>query len=143
MPIPACLETHRTLLESPAPAVLTTYRRDGSAHTAPVWFRWTGQAFDVVIAEGDAKLDRLRRKPHCRLLIFESVPPFRGVEVVGDAVLFPDSGSMVRKEIATRYLGRDHGEQFAAERSTPGMVVRLTSGSPRIWDLSAILPRTV
>ena len=42
----------RSLLGAPAPAVLTTYRKDGSAHTVPVWFRWTDDAFEVVIAEG-------------------------------------------------------------------------------------------
>jgi hypothetical protein len=38
------LERVRSLIESPAPAVLTTYRRDGTAHVSPVWFRWTGDA---------------------------------------------------------------------------------------------------
>jgi hypothetical protein len=46
----------RSLPEAPAPAVLSTYRRDGSAHTVPVWFRWTGEALEVVIAKGDVKL---------------------------------------------------------------------------------------
>jgi hypothetical protein len=40
---------------SPSPAVLTTYRKDGSAHTVPVWYRWTGEAFEVVIAKGDVR----------------------------------------------------------------------------------------
>jgi hypothetical protein len=46
----------RSLPEAPAPALLTTYHRDGSAHTVPVWFRWTGEALEVVIAKGDVKL---------------------------------------------------------------------------------------
>jgi pyridoxamine 5'-phosphate oxidase-like protein len=46
----------RSLLQAPAPAVLTTYDKDGSAHTVPVWYRWTGEAFEVVIAKGDVKL---------------------------------------------------------------------------------------
>jgi hypothetical protein len=40
------LERVRSPIESPAPAKLTTYRRDGSAHVCPVWFRWTGDAFN-------------------------------------------------------------------------------------------------
>jgi hypothetical protein len=43
----------RSLLEASSPAVLTTYRKDASAHTVPVWYRWTGEAFEVVIAKGD------------------------------------------------------------------------------------------
>jgi hypothetical protein len=40
------LERVRSLIESPAPAVLTTHRRDGSVHVSPVWFRWTGDSFN-------------------------------------------------------------------------------------------------
>jgi hypothetical protein len=45
------LEGLRTLLEAPSPAVLITYRRDGSADMSPVWFRYTGEAFEVVVAK--------------------------------------------------------------------------------------------
>src|SRR5205085_1623492 len=42
-------EAVRSLLEGPSPAVLTTYREDGSALVSPVWFRWNDPAFEVVI----------------------------------------------------------------------------------------------
>jgi hypothetical protein len=41
-----------TLLETAAPATLTTYRADGSAITTPAWFRFETGAFEIVIAEG-------------------------------------------------------------------------------------------
>ena len=40
-----------TLFQAPSPAVLTTYRKDGTAVTSPVWFRFQGDSFEVVIAE--------------------------------------------------------------------------------------------
>jgi hypothetical protein len=47
-----------------------------------------------------------------------------------------------RAAIAERYLGVGDGEHFAAERrSTPGVLIRLIPDSPRVWDLSGILPR--
>jgi hypothetical protein len=49
--------------------VLTTYRRDGSANVSPVWFRWEGDAFEVVIAEGDVKLRHLARAPRCVIVV--------------------------------------------------------------------------
>jgi Pyridoxamine 5'-phosphate oxidase len=45
------LERLRSLLEAPSPAVLTTYRKDGSAFVSPVWFRWSNDALELVIAE--------------------------------------------------------------------------------------------
>ena len=80
-------ESVRSLLEAASPAVLTTYRRDGSALVRPVWFRWNAPAFEVVVAEGDVKLEHLRRDPRCVLVVFEAIPPFRGIEVRAASIL--------------------------------------------------------
>jgi PPOX class probable F420-dependent enzyme len=127
------------LLEAPSPAVLTTYRKDGTALVSPVWFRHNDGAFEVVIAEGDVKLRHLARDPRCSLVVFESVPPFRGVAVRGEAELVECDVSAIRAEIAGRYLGAERGRRFAADRTTPGVLLRLR-GDQREWDLSAILP---
>jgi PPOX class probable F420-dependent enzyme len=131
----------RSLVEAPSPAVLTTYRRDGSALVSPVWFRWHHGAFEVVIAEGDVKLTHLRRHRRCILVVFEVTRPFRGLEVRGDAELLEGDVTAARTAIASRYLGADDGDRFARDRrSTPGVLLRLAAGSPRVWNLAAILP---
>jgi PPOX class probable F420-dependent enzyme len=131
----------RTLLEAPSPAVLTTYRRDGSALVSPVWFRWSDGAFEVVIAEGDVKLSHLARDPRCALVVFEAVRPFRGIEVRGTAELVEGDVASARAAIAGRYLGAGDGARFAAARgSIPAVLLRLSADPARIWDLSAILP---
>lgn len=136
------VEGVRSLLEGPSPAVLTTYRKDGSANVSPVWFRWVEGAFDVVIAEGDVKLRHLARDPRCALLVFEAVPPFRGVEVRGTGELVECDVTPLRADISGRYLGASDGERFAAERrSKPGVLLRLAASEPRVWDLSKILPK--
>ena len=135
------IEGVRSLLEAPSPAVLTTYRKDGSALVSPVWFRWSDGAFEVVIAKGDLKLHHLARDPRCVLVVFEAVRPFRGVEVRGVSELVECDVSSVRAAIAGRYLGAADGARFTAERtSKPGVLLRLVCDSPRVWDLSGILP---
>jgi hypothetical protein len=109
----AWIEPVRSLLEAPAPAVPTTYRKDASAHTLPVWFRWTGEAFEVVIAKGAVKLGHLARDPRCVLVVFETVRPFRGVEVRGAAELIEGDATSARVAIAGRYLGVEDGQRFA------------------------------
>ena len=75
------------------------------------------------------------------LVVFEAVPPFRGVEVRDVPELVEGDVSAVREAIAGRYLGVEAGERFAAERrSKPGVLLRLNARQPRVWDLSAILP---
>jgi PPOX class probable F420-dependent enzyme len=135
------IEKVRSLLDAPSPAVLTTYRKDGSALVSPVWFRLHHGALEVVIAEGDVKLRHLAANPECILVVFESVPPFRGVEVRGTAELIEGDVASARREIAGRYLGQDAGARFAAQRTKPGVLLRLAAGEPRVWDLSSILPR--
>ena len=135
------LDDVRTLLEAPSAAVLTTSRKDGTALASPVWFRWTGVAFEVVIARGDVKLRHLERDPRCALVIFETVAPFRGVEVRGQANLKHCDVTDVRRAIAGRYLGREAGERFASERTAkPGVLLQLEPKQPRVWDLAHMLP---
>ena len=130
----------RSLFEAPSPAVLTTYRKDGSANVSPVWFRWADDALEVVIAEGDVKLKHLARDPRCILLVFETAPPFRGIEVRGRPELVEGDMTSIRADIAGRYLGAADGERFAASRTKPGLLLRLRAEESRLWDLSAILP---
>lgn len=133
------LERSETLLEAPSPAALTTYRRDGSAVTSPVWFRFVGDALEVVIAQDDVKLRHLAARPQCSPVIFESVPPFRDVRVEGEPTLHTHGVTDARRSIATRYLGGEDGERFTAARG-PGVVLRLPITDGRAWDLAAILP---
>ena len=106
-----------------------------------MWFRFDDGAFEVVLAEGDVKRRHLARTPRCLLVIFEAVPPFRGVEIKGEAQLVDTDVSAVRGVIAGRYLGAERGRLFAESRRSPrGTLLRLVPSQPRVWDLSAALP---
>ena len=129
------------LLEGPCAAVLTTYRSDGSALTSPVWVGLHDGAFEIVIAANDGKVGNLRRDSRCLLVMFETCPPFRGIEVRANAEI--ESGELVgtaRRSIAVRYLGVEAGERFATARTDlPSMLVRVDSALARTWDLAAII----
>jgi Pyridoxamine 5'-phosphate oxidase len=117
------------------------YRRDGSALTSPVWYRWENGAFEIVVAQGDVKLRHLARDPRCILVAFETEPPFRGIEARGEPELVERDVTAERIAIAGRYLGEAAARAFAAARSSPiGVLLRLEPEDPRVWDLSAILP---
>ena len=130
----------RSLLEEPTPAVLTTYRRDGSAATSPVWFRFKDDVFEVVVAAGDVKLKHLARRPACALVVFEAVPPFRGIRVEAEPELVAGDVAEVRLAISSRYLGSERGRRFTDQRDPRGTVLRFPAAAASSWDLSAILP---
>jgi hypothetical protein len=133
-------ESVRSLLADPAPAVLTTYRRDGSAATSPVWFRLNDDALEVVVAEGDVKLRHLARRSHCELVVFEAVPPFRGVRVKAEPELVVGDVTEARLAISRRYLGDERGRRFTDQRKPRGTVLRFPLAAASSWDLSGILP---
>ncbi len=130
----------RSLLATPAPCVLITYRKSGTAVASPVWFRFHDGGFEVVIAQSDVKLRRLQHRRDCSLLIFEATPPFRGVRVEGTPTLVPDHHHESRMAIAGRYLGRERAQTFVEQRREPGVVLRMSAEHARTWDLNAILP---
>jgi len=132
------LEDLRSLLEAPSPAVLMTYRPDGSG-VSPVWFRCTGEAFEVVVAKSDSKLRNLARDPRAVMMVFETVPPFRGVKVWADVELDDAHVEDARRSISACYLGEEAAHAFVAERGE-GLVVRLPTSAAQVWDLSGILP---
>jgi hypothetical protein len=131
----------RSLLEAPSPATLTLYRDDGEAITSPVWFRASDDHLEVVVAASDHKLTHLRRDPRCLLLIFEAVPPFRGVMVRDRATIVPDDGAQARLAIASRYLGPEGGRDYAdLARRARGWIIRMPMAEARAWDLADKLP---
>src|SRR5689334_6173657 len=89
-----------SLLDAPSPAVLTTYRQDGTAVGSPVRFRRAGNTIEVVIADGDVKLRHLHRRPLCSLLVFEAISPFRGVRIEGTPTLDRANAVDARRAIA-------------------------------------------
>jgi Pyridoxamine 5'-phosphate oxidase len=131
----------RDLLDAAAAAVLLVYRADGSALTSPVWFRADSDAVEIVIAEGDAKLARLRADPRCVFMAFETAPPFRGLRIEGIATLSDEGLREARLEIASRYLGEAEGRRYVEQRTKPGLVVRLPLADARSWDLRSTLPK--
>ncbi len=134
----------QSLLDASSPATITLTGQNGQLLTSPVWFRVVDDTIEIVVAEHDPKLEHLRRDPRCLLLIFETVRPFPGVQVRGRATSERDHGARSRLAIASRYLGDDDGQEYAAVyRRPPGFVVRLPLADGRAWDLADKLPRGV
>jgi len=127
-------------LEAHWASILAVYRANGSILTSPVWYRAVEDWVELVIADGDAKLDRLRADPRCVFMAFEMFAPFRGFRIETDATLTDDGVGAARLAISRRYLGEEGGRRYVEKRTKPGVVVRLPLAAARTWDLSAILP---
>jgi PPOX class probable F420-dependent enzyme len=116
-------------------AVLATYRRDGSALLSPVWHEWRDGGFHVVTGSSDVKAAHLRRDSRAAIVVCEHTPPYRGVEVRGNALLVTEGAGDVVTRIASRYLGREAGAAYA-ESGGDDLIIRLEPGDLRAWDFA-------
>jgi PPOX class probable F420-dependent enzyme len=116
-------------------AVLATYRRDGTVLLSPVWHEWRDGGFRVVTSSRGAKAAHLRRDPRASIVVCEHSPPYRGVELRGNARLLTAGVEDAMKRIASRYLGREAGAAYA-ERADDDLLIRLEPGDLRAWDFA-------
>lgn len=130
------LEDLGGFVDEPHVAVLATIRRDGSPLLSPVWHRWLDGGFDLWIGSSDVKVRHLRRDPRATLVIAESGPPLRGVELRAEARFITEDAFERAVAVASRYLGDDKGRAYVGSFGTEHLIVRLEPGELRAWDFA-------
>jgi len=124
------------LVERPIVATLATYRADGTVLLSPVWHEWRDGGFNVVVERDDVKARHVRRDPRASIAVYESDPPYRGLELRGNPRLVEDGTVDAQRRIAVRYLGAEAGEAYGAVPSGREIIVRLEPGELRTWDFA-------
>jgi PPOX class probable F420-dependent enzyme len=122
-------------LDEPVVAVLATLREDGSVLLSPVWHEWRDGGFSVWVGADDVKARHLRRDPRASILVAESQPPLRGVEVRGIARILEEGAHETAVRIASRYIGREKGAVYVGSGGHD-MMIRLEPGNLRVWDFA-------
>ena len=125
-----------SFLQEARVAVLATLRMDGSVLLSPVYHEWRDGGFNVWITEEDVKARHLRRDPRATIVVAESEPPLRGVEVRGVAQLIDGDVFETAARVMARYEGKEEGAAYV--KSTPGehLIARLEPGNLRVWDFA-------
>ena len=103
------------LLEAPIVAVLATRRRDDTVLLSPVWFEW-------------------QRDPRVSLVISTPDPPYRGIELRGEATVTDEDYFGVMRRTAERYYDAEHAAKLVADYPEPGYVIRIVSVDVRTWN---------
>ena len=122
------------LLDKPLVAVLATLRMDGSALLSPVYHEWRDGGFNIWVEAQNIKARHLRRDPRATILVAESDPPLRAVEVRGRARFIEEGVSETALRIVTRY---ESPEDAAADVDALGgadVIIRIEPGDIRVWD---------
>lgn len=124
------------LAELPLVATLATYRRDGTVLLSPVWHEWRDGGFNVTIEPNDVKARHIQRDPRASLAVYESDPPYRGIELRGEARLVEQDANEIQRRIAERYIGKEAAEEYAPDADDRVITLRLEPGDVRAWDFA-------
>lgn len=124
------------LVSRPIVATLATYRKDGTVLLSPVWHEWREGGFNVTIEPGDVKARHVSNDPRASIALYENDPPYRGIEVRGEARLVEDDAAETQKRIAERYLGPEAAGAYASDPNDRVVTLRLEPGTIRAWDFA-------
>jgi PPOX class probable F420-dependent enzyme len=125
------------MLDRPILAVLATRTQTDEILLSPVWHEWRESGFTVFTDPDDVKVRHLRRDPRASIVVCDDEPPYRGIEVRGEARIVRNGDTGTMRRIAARYLG----DSAAAEWADPAAVlIRLEPGMLRVWDFSDTYP---
>lgn len=116
-------ERQLRFLERPRIGRLGTVRKDGTAHIAPIWFRFDGGAFLVLTERGSQKHKNVERDARVDLCIDDERPPYHTVLVRGRAAVEEAPGREWREALAIFYLGDDAGKRYIAENMHPNDIM--------------------
>jgi PPOX class probable F420-dependent enzyme len=125
-------ERRAFLLAGTRTGVLSTVRKDGSPHAAPVWFVLDGDAVVFMTGRDTVKGRNLRRTGQAVLTVDDATPPFSFVTITGDVEISEDLEAMLpwSLAIAARYMGPDQAAEFGRRNAVDGeLLVRLTPGN--------------
>lgn len=124
-------------LEQAKCATLATHFRDGTTLLSPVWHEWSDGGFTVAVAANDIKVRHVERDARVSISIAEDVPPYRGIEVRGQATIGKEGAKEVTRRIAVRYLGPEQGKVYADVVTQADLaLIRIEPGVLRIWDFA-------
>ena len=109
--------------------VLSTVRKDGRPHAAPVWFVLDGDVIVFMTGRDTIKGRTLLRTGQASLTVDTSEPPFSFVTVTGSVEISEDLDAMLpwSVKIAGRYMGEDKADEFGRRNAVEGeLLLRLT-----------------
>ena len=121
-------ERRAFLMHGTRTGVLSTVRRDGRPHAAPVWFVLDGDVVVFNTNRDTIKGRNLRRTGAAAFTVDDGVAPYSFVTITGHVEVSDDVDAMLPWSIAIggRYMGTANAEQFGRRNAVPGeLLIRL------------------
>ena len=124
------------LLDKPLVAVLATLRTDGSVLLSPVYHEWRDGGFNIWVERQNVKARHLGHDPRAAILVAESDPPLRAIEVRGRARFIEEGVSETALRIVTRYEGPEDAAADVEGLRGADVIIGIEPGDIRVWDFA-------
>jgi PPOX class probable F420-dependent enzyme len=108
-------DSHRNLLDQPV-ATLATLDPDGRPQLTEVWFLAEDGQVKFSLNTSRRKVNNLRNRPACSVLLLDLANPYRYVEIRGDAVLEPDDDYAFADRVGAKYGADLRGNDQPGDR---------------------------
>jgi PPOX class probable F420-dependent enzyme len=121
-------DSHRDLLGAQI-AVLGTIGASGYPQLSGTWFLAEGDTVKLSLNTSRQKVKNLQANPKCSIIIFGD-PPYRYIELRGDAEITPDDDYVFADKVGAKY------DSDLRTRDNPGdkrVVVTIRPTRVRVW----------
>ena len=116
-------ESHRSLLEQPLTAVLTTVGASGVPQSSAVWYSWEDDRLLISTKRWAVKFRNLTARPLAGFIVVDPTNEFRYIEVRSTVTTGEDPGLSIRDRIRAKHgIDASAPDPAAADR----VVVTLT-----------------
>jgi PPOX class probable F420-dependent enzyme len=116
-------EIREFLCQGTFTAKLSTVRKDGRPHIAPIWFVLDDNG-DIVFTtwKDSIKAKNIYLNPHVSICIDDQKPPFSFVIVEGIVKIIEESNNILQwaTKIAARYMGKENADTYGKRNSVKG-----------------------
>ncbi|MFI5421193.1 MAG: pyridoxamine 5'-phosphate oxidase family protein [Nitrososphaerales archaeon] len=92
---------------------MQTFKRHGTIHAAPVWFKYDGGEMLLGTQQDAHRIKNLKKNPNVTLVVDVDQPPYKGVVIYGKAQLDYDNVIAKRISIFEKYMPRANAEKLA------------------------------
>lgn len=106
----------KDLLDAPGIAHMATIGPDGTPHTSPVWYEWTGDDLLISHTKDRQKYRNLQRDPRFSVSILDPNNAYRFLEIRGTAEITDDPDAELIHRLAKKYMGKDRYPDEVGER---------------------------
>ena len=117
-------EIHNFLMKGTFTGKLSTIRKDGRPHVAPVWFVLEGDNTNIIFTtwHDSVKGKNIRNNPKVSMCVDDQTPPFSFVILEGIAEIIDEPNDLLRwaTRIAARYMGEKNAETYGTRNSSKG-----------------------